>query len=41
MGCKTCERTQCPQRAFPAVNQHLRVDPDRTSFTPYPVLEEG
>jgi predicted transcriptional regulator/transcriptional regulator with XRE-family HTH domain len=39
MGCKTCERTHCPQRAFPAVTQHLRVDPDRTSFTPYPVLE--
>jgi len=38
MGCKTCERLNCPQRAFPAVSQHLRVDPDRTSFTPYPVV---
>jgi hypothetical protein len=39
MGCKTCERTACPQRAFPAVGHRLKVDPDRTTFAPYPVVE--
>jgi XRE family transcriptional regulator, fatty acid utilization regulator len=38
MGCKTCERTACPQRAFPAVGHRLEADPDRTTFAPYSVL---
>jgi predicted transcriptional regulator/plasmid maintenance system antidote protein VapI len=39
MGCKTCERTACPQRAFPAVGHRLEADPDRTTFAPYAVVE--
>ncbi len=39
MGCKTCERTACPQRAFPAVGHRLEADPDRTTFAPYSVVE--
>ncbi len=38
MGCKTCERVACPQRAFPAVGQRLDVDEHRATFVPYPVL---
>jgi len=38
MGCKTCERVACPQRAFPAVGQRLDVDEHRATFAPYPVL---
>lgn len=38
MGCKTCERIDCPQRAFPPVGRRLEVDEDRTTFAPYPVL---
>ncbi|MGH2909618.1 MAG: short-chain fatty acyl-CoA regulator family protein [Solirubrobacteraceae bacterium] len=40
LGCKTCERTACPQRAFPAVGHRLAADPDRTTFAPYSVLAE-
>jgi XRE family transcriptional regulator, fatty acid utilization regulator len=39
MGCKTCERTSCPQRAFPAVGHRLRVDEHLATFAPYPVIE--
>jgi predicted transcriptional regulator/transcriptional regulator with XRE-family HTH domain len=39
VGCKTCERTACPQRAFPAVGHRLEADPDRTTFAPYSVVE--
>lgn len=35
-GCKTCERTACAQRAFPAVDRKLEIDQDRSTFTPYP-----
>lgn len=38
MGCKTCERVACPQRAFPAVGQRLDVNEHRATFAPYPVL---
>jgi predicted transcriptional regulator/DNA-binding XRE family transcriptional regulator len=37
VGCKVCERTQCPQRAFPPVGQKLDIDPDRGTFIPYPI----
>lgn len=37
VGCKACERTTCPQRAFPAVGRKLDVDPDRGTFIPYPI----
>jgi XRE family transcriptional regulator, fatty acid utilization regulator len=37
MGCKACERTECPQRAFPPIGRALDVDEDHRSFAPYAV----
>jgi len=37
MGCKVCERTACPQRAFPFVGQPLRVNENESWFSPYSV----
>ncbi len=34
-GCRVCDRTGCPQRAFPAVGHALAVDEDRSRFEPY------
>lgn len=39
MGCKVCERTACPQRAFPPVGRPLEVNEDVAGFTPYRVSE--
>lgn len=36
-GCRICERSDCPQRAFPPVMNALRIDEDRSSFAPYAV----
>ncbi|MGX7681261.1 short-chain fatty acyl-CoA regulator family protein [Jatrophihabitans sp. DSM 45814] len=41
VGCKVCERTGCPQRAFPPVGRKLDIDPDRGTFVPYPVQTSG
>jgi predicted transcriptional regulator len=35
VGCKVCERTNCPQRAFPPVGRRLDIDPNRGTFVPY------
>ncbi|WP_030160237.1 MULTISPECIES: helix-turn-helix transcriptional regulator [unclassified Glycomyces] len=35
-GCKVCDRTGCPQRAFPAIGRPLDVTDHRSGFTPYP-----
>ena len=35
MGCKVCERDQCPQRAFPYVGRGLHVDENSSHFAPY------
>jgi XRE family transcriptional regulator, fatty acid utilization regulator len=35
MGCKVCERPDCPQRAFPPVGRALRIDETRSRFAPY------
>ena len=35
MGCKVCERDQCPQRAFPYVGRALEVDENQSRFAPY------
>ncbi|MEJ8814082.1 short-chain fatty acyl-CoA regulator family protein [Variovorax ureilyticus] len=37
MGCKVCERADCPQRAFPFVGRPLDVDENQSRFTPYGV----
>lgn len=34
-GCKVCERTDCVQRAFPAIGRPLAVDEAVARFTPY------
>ena len=36
MGCKICERTTCPQRAFPFVGRPLDVRENESRFVPYP-----
>jgi len=35
MGCKVCERTDCPQRAFPSLGRPLVIDEKQSSFAPY------
>jgi transcriptional regulator, XRE family len=35
MGCKVCDRAQCPQRAFPFVGRALQADENRSWFAPY------
>ena len=35
MGCKVCERSACPQRAFPFVGKPLRVNENESGFVPY------
>jgi XRE family transcriptional regulator, fatty acid utilization regulator len=35
IGCKVCERTDCPQRAFPPLGRPLVVDERKSLFAPY------
>ena len=35
MGCKVCERPECPQRAFPYVGRKLDVNENVSGFSPY------
>ncbi|CAM4098753.1 short-chain fatty acyl-CoA regulator family protein [Comamonas aquatilis] len=39
MGCKVCERSACPQRAFPFVGKPLRVNENESGFVPYGALD--
>lgn len=39
LGCRSCERRDCAQRARPPAAGALAIDPDRRSFVPYPVTE--
>ncbi|MEU6483568.1 short-chain fatty acyl-CoA regulator family protein [Streptomyces sp. NPDC046887] len=41
LGCRSCERRDCPQRARPPAGGRLAVDPDRRTQVPYPVVTEG
>lgn len=34
-GCRTCPRSNCPQRAFPAINEILEIDAHQSSIAPY------
>lgn len=34
-GCKVCDRSNCPQRAFPAIGKPLEVDQHRARLVPY------
>lgn len=36
-GCKVCDRTDCDQRAFPAIGRPLKVDPLQRVRQPYPL----
>ncbi len=36
-GCKVCERSSCPQRAFPMIGRSVVVDQNRSTIAPYPV----
>lgn len=35
IGCRICERHECPQRAVPPIDRALTVDPDRREFVPF------
>ncbi|MFJ6934701.1 short-chain fatty acyl-CoA regulator family protein [Streptomyces sp. NPDC101132] len=37
MGCRLCERLDCPQRAVPPLGRALTVDENSSTFVPYPV----
>lgn len=37
MGCRVCERLDCPQRAVPPLGRALAVDENAGTFVPYPV----
>jgi predicted transcriptional regulator len=37
MGCRVCERLECPQRAAPPLGRALRIDQNSSTFVPYPV----
>lgn len=41
LGCRLCERRDCPQRARPPAGGRLAVDPDRRTYVPYPVETSG
>ena len=40
MGCKVCERSDCPQRAFPPMGRAIDVDERRSTLAPYPVQQK-
>lgn len=39
-GCKVCERSHCPQRAFPPIGRRTEIDENERRFTPYPVAQD-
>ncbi|MFJ6293746.1 short-chain fatty acyl-CoA regulator family protein [Streptomyces griseoviridis] len=39
MGCRVCERRDCPQRAAPALGHPLRIDQNTSTFVPFPVAD--
>ncbi|QLE75296.1 ImmA/IrrE family metallo-endopeptidase [Streptomyces rectiverticillatus] len=40
MGCRICERLDCPQRAVPPLGRPLAIDENSSTFVPYPVADE-
>ncbi|MFJ6782956.1 short-chain fatty acyl-CoA regulator family protein [Streptomyces yangpuensis] len=40
MGCRLCERLDCPQRAVPPLGLPLAVDENSSTFIPYPVAPD-
>ncbi|MFF4259637.1 short-chain fatty acyl-CoA regulator family protein [Streptomyces sp. NPDC001663] len=41
MGCRVCERLDCPQRAVPPLGRPLRIDQNSSTFVPYPVADQA
>ncbi|RFC75126.1 short-chain fatty acyl-CoA regulator family protein [Streptomyces sp. AcE210] len=41
MGCRVCERLECPQRAAPPLGHALRIDQNSSTFVPYPVAHDA
>ncbi|MGW7486926.1 short-chain fatty acyl-CoA regulator family protein [Streptomyces sp. NPDC054786] len=39
MGCRICERLDCPQRAVPPLGRPLAIDENSSTFVPYPVSD--
>ncbi len=39
MGCRVRERLECSQRAAPPLGHPLHVDPNASTFVPYPVTD--
>ncbi|MFE0376511.1 short-chain fatty acyl-CoA regulator family protein [Streptomyces inhibens] len=39
MGCRICERLDCPQRAVPPLGRPLAIDENSSTFVPYPVRD--
>lgn len=39
MGCRICERLDCPQRAVPPLGQPLAINENSSTFVPYPVAD--
>ncbi|MFJ3765726.1 short-chain fatty acyl-CoA regulator family protein [Streptomyces sp. NPDC090082] len=39
MGCRVCERLDCPQRAAPPLGRPLLIDQNASTFVPYPVVD--
>ncbi|MFC8345131.1 short-chain fatty acyl-CoA regulator family protein [Streptomyces sp. NPDC057280] len=39
MGCRVCERLDCPQRGAPPLGRPLRIDQHTSTFVPYPVTD--
>ncbi|MFE5870143.1 short-chain fatty acyl-CoA regulator family protein [Streptomyces roseifaciens] len=40
MGCRICERLDCPQRAVPPLGRPLAIDENSSTFVPYPVADK-
>ncbi|MFE9634616.1 short-chain fatty acyl-CoA regulator family protein [Streptomyces sp. NPDC006463] len=41
MGCRLCERLDCPQRAVPPLGRPLAVDENSSTFVPYRIVGEA
>lgn len=41
MGCRVCERLDCPQRAAPPLGRPLKIDQNSGTFIPYPVADHS
>ena len=40
VSCRVCERTNCPQRAFPPIGKAIRINENERDFLPYQFIPE-